>query len=699
MKPASKFLLVLAITGIGLTVYALRSNSPGRDSQARARKILMYQDSMHPWIKSDQPGKCTICSMELTPIYEGDRGFGVSDKMVVLSSNSVTVLNVQAAEVKRQPLIRTLRVAGVLEACESRKSIVAAPAASRIESLAVEFTGAEVQEGQPLLRLFSPELSQKNRYLQAALGRGNTVTGGGATPDPFTACITAPRSGTVVERPVVPGQYVVEGEKLLVIVDSSLLWFRFDVYSRQLPWVAPGQAVAVTAEGAPGQIFPGVVSFVEPSFNDATRSVKVRADIANPAVLVNGRPARPLRFGMFAEATLTAAAPSVLAVPRNAILFPGASAYAYIDQGDGAYEMRRVQLGRQGDDLWEVLGGLEEGDRVVTSGNVLIDAQAQFQRGDKPEPPEPEPAPAGPAQMASQPPAEPPLVQAQPASPVPAPHTRAIQFPAVAAAPAAAAAPAVAAVDRPRNLDAAQALSARHTTRAARTQAFMSVREEMQAERWGAAQGRPLTQPAATNPPAALDAPPVSAPAASSPVQPTRGRSRARAAMAEGMLMSTAAPLTPTAAAAAPAPSPLAGAQRQALETFLAQAASISQALAADNLDDLKSCLAGLPAAQQALKNEFPAPHRWSGPVERLAALQWTAPKDLADARKQFLAFSTTTVELAKQVRKEVAPLATLKVYHCPMAPKPGLWIQAKGPLRNPFYGSEMLECGKEVAP
>ena len=128
-------------------------------------------------------------------------------------------------------------------------------------------------------------------------------------------------------------------------------------------------------------MFPAVIAIIEPNLNEATRTVKVRANVANPLVGNPGRQQRLLRLGMYAEGRVRSELPNVLAVPRTAILFPGKSAYAYVDKGEGVYERRRVKLGRQGDELWEVLQGLEDGERVVTSGNVLIDAQAQFNRG------------------------------------------------------------------------------------------------------------------------------------------------------------------------------------------------------------------------------------------------------------------------------------------------------------------------------
>ncbi|MEI7436083.1 MAG: efflux RND transporter periplasmic adaptor subunit [bacterium] len=386
MKPrASLQRVLLACLICGVMAYGCLSVLANRAPGVMERRVALYQDSMHPWVKSYKPGKCTICGMALTPIYEGQQGFGLSDGMVVLSSNSTTVLNVQTDEVKRQPLLRTLRVAGILEANETRKSVISAPVAARIQNLTVPYVGVEVQEGQPLVALFSPELAQKRSYLRAVgvnlLPLGSDLTQVAKAQDPFASQLVAPQSGIVIERNVYNGQYVVEGEKLLVIADAAVLWFRFDVYEGQLPWFEPGQAIDVTVAAVPERKFPATISFFDPTINDTTRAVKARADIANPFLSTNIPVRRMLRFGMYAEGRVHAAIPNVLAVPRSAIIFPGSAAYAYVDKGDGAYERRCVKLGRQGDSCWEVLHGLKEGERVVTSGNALIDAQAQFNQG------------------------------------------------------------------------------------------------------------------------------------------------------------------------------------------------------------------------------------------------------------------------------------------------------------------------------
>ncbi len=626
---ASLLRILLIAIACGLVGYGLFGVIAGRTSGAKERNVASYQDSMHPWVKSDKPGKCTICGMDLTPIYEGAKGFGSGAGMVVLSSNSITVLDVQTDEVKRQTLLRTLRVAGILEANETRKTVVSAPVAARIQNLAVPYAGVEVAEGQSLVTLFSPELAQKRSYLRAVgvnqLTPGSDMNQVAKTADPFASQLVAPQAGVVIERNVYNGQYVLEGEKLLAIADASVLWFRFDVYEGQLPWFETGQAINVMVAAVPSRMFPATISFIDPTINDATRAVKVRADIANPVLSTNLPVRRLLRFGMYADGRVQAAIPNVLVVPRSAVLFPGGAAYAYVDKGGGAYERRHVKLGRQGDAAWEVLQGLEEGERVVTAGNVLIDAQAQFNQSS-------EPADAAQTAITAETVAHPvePPADVSPDAPV----RVETQTPPVVAMPV---------EDGTTHPPPVQHKPLTHYQA---DKVRMTVREEMWKTRMATiAQARGLVPtPADTN-----------------------------------LLTSD---------------------QRQAVQTFIIEAAGVSQALAADDLKLFNVHAARMPGLLTSLHGCMVEPHSWAGAVHAISDLTPGEPApDLAEARKRFLPFSTAVVALIKQIRTEDPAFAALKVYHCPMAPKPGLWFQGKAPLRNPFYGAAMLTCGEEVKP
>src|SRR5687767_5449641 len=146
------FTAIIAGTGVAAGWFLARHSPtgepmPAAEKKTSERKVLFYQSSMHPWIKSDKPGNCTICGMKLTPVYEGEQAREVEGNVVQLSTNSVTVLNVQTAEVVKRPLKRTIRAAGIIEDDDTRHRIISAYVAGRIDELHVNYVGAEVTKG------------------------------------------------------------------------------------------------------------------------------------------------------------------------------------------------------------------------------------------------------------------------------------------------------------------------------------------------------------------------------------------------------------------------------------------------------------------------------------------------------------------------------------------------------------------------
>lgn len=375
-------------------------------AEGAARKPLYYQSAMHPWIKSDRPGRCTICGMELTPVFEGDKGFDAREGVVSLGTNIIQVIQVDSQPVRRLPLERTLRVAGTIDDNDTRHRIVSATIDGRVDDLAVNYVGAEVVAGQPLATFYSPPLlaaereyvalrkrtppaplqaeherllaAAAQRLLQLGLADAQIQALPSKSETNTHSELLAPMTGTVVQRFVYAGQYVKEGDKLFEIADFSTMWFLFDAYEQDLAWLRPGQRVDVTTPAAPGQVFTGMVAFLDPNLREMTRSAKVRVELPNPVLANSAPPRRALFHKLYAEASVHLDLPEVLAVPRSAVLAPGPQAVVYLDQGGGAYQQRRLKLGRRGDTHWEVLEGLSEGDRVVTAGNLLIDAQAQL---------------------------------------------------------------------------------------------------------------------------------------------------------------------------------------------------------------------------------------------------------------------------------------------------------------------------------
>jgi hypothetical protein len=184
----------------------------------------------------------------------------------------------------------------------------------------------------------------------------------------------ASASGSVVDRKVTQGQYVNAGDTLFTVADLSQVWIKADVYEDQLPQIRRGQEVNITSEALPNRTLHGHVDFIEPQASPQTRTVPVHVHVANPGMR--------LLPGMFVSASFVSTAPTLsIVVPRSAVLDTGTRKIVYLARPDGVFEAREVAVGTPSDDLFPVTSGLALGDKVVLSGNFLIDSQAHLSSG------------------------------------------------------------------------------------------------------------------------------------------------------------------------------------------------------------------------------------------------------------------------------------------------------------------------------
>ncbi|MBP6863705.1 MAG: efflux RND transporter periplasmic adaptor subunit [Candidatus Didemnitutus sp.] len=392
------FLLVALAAAAALGGFLVGRHAPAADSHDHgAAPAATYQCPMHPWIKADRPdAKCTICGMALVA---ASGATGASDapldpNLVTLTSAQAAVTGVQTSPVRRGALARTVRVSGIIDDDDTRHRILAARVPGRIEKLHVNFVGADVEAGAPLVTIFSPEMLTAQREFVERIKAGTAVftlaersaarerlLELGLTDEEIdilentlkpTAMVTvrAPMSGTVVSRAVYEGNYVAANDELFQIGDFSRMWFVFDAYEPDLAWLRTGQPVEVHVPSLPGKVLTAPIAFIDPNLNEATRTARVRVVLDNPD--------RILRHRQTAQAVVVAEAPETLLIPRSAVLQHGGKPVVFVDRGQHAYAAREIQLGRFGDRDAEVLSGLREGDAVVTQGALLLDGQAQL---------------------------------------------------------------------------------------------------------------------------------------------------------------------------------------------------------------------------------------------------------------------------------------------------------------------------------
>jgi Cu(I)/Ag(I) efflux system membrane fusion protein len=359
----------------------------------------LYRCPMHPAVTAPKAAKCTICGMDLVAGLSATAG--APPGVVALSPSVITTIGVETTAVAKQPLTRSLRVVGRIEDDDTSHRILSARVPGRVEKLHLNYVGASVEAGAPLATIYSPEMLTAQRVYVERLKAGEGAFPAAARAEAreklfelglpeneiaaletglkpsATIVLRAPAAGTVVAKSVYEGQYVQASDRLFEIADFSKMWFVFDAYAQDIPWLKPGQTVEITTQAVPGETISAPIEFIDPNFDEARQSARVRAVLPNPHYSVAGQP-HSLPHRVLAEGRVLVASPEVLAAPRAAVLDTGRGPVAYVQQEAGHFQSRPVQLGRRGDTLVEIVGGLAEGDKVVTRGALLIDAQAQL---------------------------------------------------------------------------------------------------------------------------------------------------------------------------------------------------------------------------------------------------------------------------------------------------------------------------------
>jgi Cu(I)/Ag(I) efflux system membrane fusion protein len=348
---------------------------------ASARKVRFYRNPMGLPDTSPIPKKDSM-GMDYLPVYEGE---DTDDGTVTLSPGKVQRTGVRTEVAARRVLSMPVRAPGTIEEDERRISVIAMRTDAFIEKVEAVTTGDHVHKGQPLMRLFSPEMNAAAAQYLTGIGYEGArrrLENLGIPPEaideiersrkvPATITWSAPRDGVVVERNVSDGMRAKSGDTLFKLVDHTRVWVLVDVTERDLASVAEGQTATVRARTFPDRTFTGTVTRIYPHLAMGTRTARLRIELTNP----NG----DLRPGMYGDVEIaTGNAKPVVAVPDDAVIDTGTRQVVLLDKGEGRFEPRPVKLGARGDGYVEVREGIAAGDRVVTAANFLIDAESNL---------------------------------------------------------------------------------------------------------------------------------------------------------------------------------------------------------------------------------------------------------------------------------------------------------------------------------
>lgn len=362
--------------------------APARASAAKQ----LYTCGMHPQIIRKEPGDCPICGMKLTPIRENA---GSGEMRIALDAGTIQQMNLKTAEVEEGPVRREIRAVGNVAYNEEGLTDVTTKYEGWIEKLYVNATWTTIREGDALFDMYSPELyNAQLNYLVARRSEGEK--GGPFTtaaidrlrlfdiPQSFiddlasrgsparTFTYHAPTGGVVVEKMAVQGQMMKPGERIYRLADLSTVWVLVQIYENDLPFVHEDQPVTVRATYGPERTFTGKVDLLLPQVEEQTRTTTARLVLENPDGF--------LRPGMFVDVRFDSKiADSAVLVPDIAVLRSGERNTVFVALDGGRFEPREVKLGaRSSGNFYQVESGLKAGERVVTSGQFMLDSESQL---------------------------------------------------------------------------------------------------------------------------------------------------------------------------------------------------------------------------------------------------------------------------------------------------------------------------------
>ena len=417
--------LVLALS------FVLPACKPG-GTAAKPTDVDYYTCTMHPSVKKQSPtDKCPICSMDLTAVMKKPAGTngpaaahtGHHHEAMAGDTNALAKtgdeapsefalpvqrlqqIGVTYAAVEKMPLRRNLRAVGMVAYDKQRHWDYVARVEGYVKQLSVFSRGELVEQDAPLLTIYSPELlntqtefvdllkmrdearakgsqavlASTERLVASAKQRLHLWNVGDAQIAELersrqpqeTLTLRSPFRGVVQDIGVDQGRKVMNGDHLVDIADLSVVWVWAQFYQDELPLLKRGVPVAITTSTYPGEKFPGKIVLIDPFLSDAQRTARVRVDVDNADLR--------LRPEMYVDAELTVDMGEGLAVPVGAVLPTGRHNIAFVEKGEGRLEPRYVELGGKFGDFYEVKSGLKEHERVVTSANFLIDAEAKVQ--------------------------------------------------------------------------------------------------------------------------------------------------------------------------------------------------------------------------------------------------------------------------------------------------------------------------------
>ena len=390
---------------------AVREGNAGHHSEETGakeeRRILYYVDAMNPANRSDKPGKAPD-GMDLVPVYEEEtpaaHGTAVPGYVPVkISSERQQLMGIITEEAREMDLEQSIRTVGRVTADETRMYHIHTKFEGYIEQIYVNYIGQYVKEGDPLFSVYSPELLASQREYLLALKAKEQMDGSGQglrlpgvdlvesgrerlalwditreqisqiekTREPIRALlIRSPVSGFISDKTAIQGMKITPADTLYKITDLSSVWVQADVYEVNLPFVKVGLPAAIQLPYQPGKTLRGRVTFINPTLDEKTRTVKARLEFPNPGEI--------LKPEMYVDVIFGGTMGRGVAVPDSAVISTGERMIVFVARGDGVFEPREVLTGLKVRGFYEIKKGVAAGEEVVTGANFLLDSESKL---------------------------------------------------------------------------------------------------------------------------------------------------------------------------------------------------------------------------------------------------------------------------------------------------------------------------------
>ncbi|MCF8259306.1 MAG: efflux RND transporter periplasmic adaptor subunit [Melioribacteraceae bacterium] len=402
----------------------------------------LYTCGMHPDIISEEPGNCPICEMKLTPIKSDNRDNGektiaywvapmdpneiydspgkskmgmdlvpvyqneIDDgSIVTIDSQIQQNMNVKISTLKERKLSTSIRTNAIIKSNETKEFAITSRVSGWIEQLSVNFEGQQINKGQKLLEIYSPELvSAQQEYLSAleyqkslqSSSNGEIILSGeklvqnsikklellemsendikqvaanGQVSNRIP--IYSPVTGFVMKKDILEGDKIKVSDNLMHVTDLSNVWIFADIYENDFAKIKLGAKVNIKIAAFPNQTFEGKVGFINPKLDPKSRTIKVRIEIPNKDFLL--KPAMLAEVNILGEESQSYPVIEVESVIRS-----GEKNIAVLALGEGKFKPVEIKLGLYSDGYYQVLEGLQEGNKIVSSAQFLIDSESNL---------------------------------------------------------------------------------------------------------------------------------------------------------------------------------------------------------------------------------------------------------------------------------------------------------------------------------